>query len=100
MKRSRFVHGGLVGVVYDLSFRDLSRLKEGEVFFVNIDKAAMIKTKLKEVVRDERVNKAVTLYICHLTKYSYEDLFSDKPSVDMAIQINLPNQRVITLNNL
>jgi len=94
------MHGGLGGVVYDLSFRNLSRLKEGEVFFVNIDKAAMIKTKLQEVVRDERVNKAVTLYICHLTPLSYEDLFSEKMRVDMAIQINLPNQRVITINNL
>ncbi len=85
---------------YDLSFRDLSKLKEGEVFFINIDKASMIKTKLQEVVRDERVNKAVTLYLCHLTKYSYADLFSDEISADVAIQINLPNQRVITLNNL
>ncbi len=85
---------------YDLSFRDLSKLKEGEVFFVNIDKASIIKTKLSEVVRDKRVDKAVTLYVCHLTQYSYSDLFSDKLQVATAIQINLPNQRVITLNNL
>lgn len=85
---------------YDLSFRELSKLKEGEVFFINIDRKSMIKTKLREVVRDKRIDKAVTLYICHLTKYSYSDLFSDKVSADVAIQINLPNQRVITLNNL